>query len=94
MNSARSSASNYDDDNFRFDTGLGPMTDRLLNTVLDRATSGDFREKLMDKIVEPITHIINRKIKPYVYISIALYLVVILLLVIIIYLLVKKKSLY
>lgn len=75
----------------RIETGIGPVTDRLLSTIVDRVTSGDFKEILADKIVYPITDIINRKIRPYVYISIVLYLIVIVLLIIIIVLLSKKR---
>ena len=78
--------------NNKFETGIGPVTDRLLGTVIDRLTNSDFREILTDKIVDPITEIINRKIRPYVYVSIGLYTVVIVLLIIIIYLLMKKKK--
>ena len=74
----------------RFSTGIGPMTDRVLNTLLDRVSSGDFKEKLTDKIVDPITHIINEKVKPYIYVSVIMYFIVILLLIFIIYLIVRK----
>ena len=80
------------DDNFKFQTGIGPMTDKILNSILDRLTSESFKEKVSDKIVGPVTEIINRKIKPYVYTSIGLYGIVILLLLIIIYLLIVRKK--
>ncbi|XWV25241.1 hypothetical protein QJ856_gp0531 [Tupanvirus deep ocean] len=82
---------NHYDQN-RFETGIGPVTDRLLGTLLDKLTGGDFKDILTDKIVDPITEIINRKVKPYVYISIGLYIIVIILLALIIYLLIKKKN--
>lgn len=74
----------------KLETGIGPFTDGLLVSILDRITSGDFREILIDKIVDPITEIINKKIKPYVYISIVLYSVVIVLMIYIIFLLKKR----
>jgi len=80
------------DNNFKFNTGIGPITDRILNSILDRLATDSFREKLTDKIVDPITNIINQKIKPYVYISVTMYLIVIILLIVIIYLLVKKNK--
>jgi len=84
---------NYDNNHSnRFETGMGPMTDRILGTVLDKITSGDFREVLTDKIVDPVTEIINKKIKPYVYISLGLYTILVIFLIIIIYLLIKKKK--
>lgn len=76
----------------RFETGIGPMTDRLLNSAVDRLTSGDFRERLMDKIVDPTFSLINRKIQPYVYVSLIMYLFIIILLAFIIYLLFSNRS--
>ena len=79
------------EDHSRFETGIGPMTDRLLNSAVDRLTSGDFREKLMDKIVDPTFSLINRKIQPYVYVSLIMYLFIIILLAFIIYLLFSNR---
>src|SRR5207247_954958 len=80
------------DYNLKFETGIGPTTDRILNSILDRLTTDNFKEKLTDKIVYPITHLINKKLKPYVYVSMTLYLILVVLLVFIIYLLLKNKS--
>ena len=75
----------------RIETGVGPITDRLLANILNRISNGNFKEMLTDKIVDPITGIINEKIRPYIYISVVLYIIIIILLVVIIYLLVRKK---
>lgn len=80
------------DNNFNVESGIGPMTDNILNTILDRVTSGDFKEQLTNKIVSPVIDIINKKIKPYLYVGIALYLLIILLLLIIVFLVIKKKN--
>lgn len=80
------------DNNFRFETGIGPITDKILNSILDRLTTDNFKERLTDKIVDPVTTIINQKIKPYIYTSMALYAILVILLVIIIYLLVTKRK--
>jgi membrane-associated protease RseP (regulator of RpoE activity) len=80
------------DDNNKFHTGIGPVTDRLLNNIIERLSSHDFKEILTDKIVDPVTEVINKKIQPYVHISIALYSILVILLVIIIYLLLKKNK--
>ncbi|AGC01860.1 hypothetical protein H012_gp603 [Acanthamoeba polyphaga moumouvirus] len=77
-------------DNIKFETGIGPMTDKILNSIFDRITTDGFREKLMDKIVDPITGIINEKIRPYIYLIIIMYIILVILLITIIYLLVKK----
>ena len=82
---------NYDD-GLRFATGIGPRTDKILNTILARLTSNDFKEKLIDGVVNPITHVVIERIRPYVYLSLGLYMIIILLLVIIIFLLLKKNK--
>ena len=79
-------------DNFKLETGIGPTVDRILNSLLDRITSDAFREKLAHRIVDPMTGIINQKIRPYIYTFIVLYAVIVLLLLIIIYLIVAKKN--
>jgi len=78
--------------NFNFQTGIGPVTDNILNAILDRFTTAQFQGKLLNKIVSPLTNVINEKIKPYVYISIGLYVFIVLLLFIIIFLVVRKKK--
>lgn len=78
--------------NFRVETGIGPMTDNILNSILDKFNTDQFKEKITDKILDPITDIINKKIKPYVHIGIGAYLVIVILLLVIIYLLVAKKK--
>ena len=92
MNSNQVQETGNYNDNFKFATGIGPITDKILNSILDRFTSDGFKEKLTDKIVDPITNIINEKIKPYVYVSVGLYFIVIILLIVIIYLLIKKQN--
>ena len=81
-----------DNVNNKIETGIGPVTDRLLGTVIDRLANSDFREILTDKIVDPITEVVNRKIRPYIYAGVGLYTVLVVLLAIIIYLLMKKKN--
>lgn len=91
MNSNRIQENGNYENNYRVETGIGPLVDKVLNTILDRITSDNFREQLTNKIIDPVTNVVNEKIKPYLYISIILYLVLVVLLTIIIYLLVKKK---
>ncbi len=33
----------------RFETGIGPMTDRVLNTFIERISSPEFKDKISDK---------------------------------------------
>lgn len=81
-----------DEQNFRVVTGIGPVTDRILNGVLDKLSSREFKEKLNDKLIDPLTQIVNEKMQPYIYASLALYSIVIILLLIIIYFVVIKKQ--
>ena len=76
----------------RIETGLGPLTDRVLNTILDKLSSDNFREQLSNRIVDPTLGIINRKIKPYIYTMIIAYAILVVLLIIIIWLLVKRRK--
>ena len=78
--------------NFRVETGIGPVTDNIFNVILDKLNTDQFKEKITDKIFDPITDIINKKLKPYVHIGIGAYLVIIILLLVIIYLLVSRKK--
>jgi hypothetical protein len=78
--------------NSTIETGIGPMVDNTLNSILDRLTGDNFREKLTNKIVDPVTDIVNQRLKPYVNISLGLYAILIVLLCIIIYLLVRWRK--
>ena len=71
----------------KVETGIGPITDNIVNTILD----GINDEKLSNRILDPITIIINRRLKPYIYIAAMLYAIIILMLILIIYLLIKKR---
>lgn len=76
--------------NYRFETGIGPVTDRVLSSVLSTLNRNDFRTLVTDKIMDPITNAVNEKIKPYVYTSIIMYLILLVLLIYAIILLKKK----
>ena len=76
----------------RFETGIGPMTDRVLNNIVDKVTSGNFQEILTNKIADPIMHIINKKTQPYIFGALVLYIIVVILLIWIIYLLLSRRK--
>jgi hypothetical protein len=73
-------------------TGMGPVTDRIVNELIDGFAIDDYRDKINNKFVDPITEIINRRVQPYVYLSGGLYIVIIILLCVIIYILLHKKK--
>lgn len=87
----RNSLKYENDRESRVATGIGPMTDRILNSFVDKLSSDNFKEKIYEKIIEPVTQIVTERAKPYIYTGIALYVVVVVLLLIIIYMLTKKK---
>lgn len=77
-------------DNYHFETGIGPVTDRVLSSVLSILTRNDFKTLITDKVMDPITNAVNEKVRPYIYTSIIMYLVLLALLIYIIILLRKK----
>jgi len=73
------------------ETGMGPITDRIINELINGFAIDNYHDKINDKFVDPITKIINRRMLPYVYLSGGLYIIIIVLLLIIIYMLTNKK---
>jgi hypothetical protein len=75
----------------KLSTGIGPMTDKIINNILDHVNNAEFRNKLNNKLVDPIFGLINSKLRPYIYASLLLYLVILILLIIIIIMIYRKK---
>lgn len=73
-------------------TGIGPATDKLIGTVVDKITSADFQNLFEDKVVDPVLEVVSKKARPYIYLGIACYIVVFLMLCFIIYLLLKNNK--
>jgi hypothetical protein len=74
-----------------FETGIGPITDRILYAVVNKLNKLDYSNILADKIVEPVTVIVREKAKPYIYTCLVLYGIVVILLLMILCILMKKK---
>lgn len=81
---------NYDD-NSRYET-IGSMINKILSAIIDKINTGDFREVMADKIVDPIKDSIQKKVRPYIYLGASMYLLLVILLVIIIVILLKNKK--
>ena len=64
------------------ETGIGPLTDSVLNSIVMKIKTGILQE--------PFSELINGKIKPYIYICSGLYIIIVVLLIVIMYLVVKK----
>jgi len=82
----------FQEDKPIFETGMGPKTDRIINELINGFTIDNYRDKINDKFLDPITEIINQKTKPYVYLTYGLYSINIILLLVIIYILLNKKQ--
>lgn len=70
---------------FQIDTGIGPITDGILNGIINNITSGNYKDKL-DKLVNPLISLIGDKLKPIVYVILVLYALILVLLIYIIFL--------
>lgn len=75
----------------KIETGVGPVTDQILNTVLTKLDSDTFKTTLMEKLFSPLSNSINTRIRPYIMISAGLYFIVVVLILIIIFLLVRRR---
>ncbi len=71
--------------NTKIHTGMGPMTDNLLNNVADKMANREFKEIMANKIVDPVIIIIKDKVRPYVYGGVLLYALIIILLLLILF---------
>jgi|SRR5437868_3073182 hypothetical protein len=82
----------HDTQNPNLTLGMGPITDKLINAMFDVITTKSFQDKISNKLINPLTMVVNDKIKPYVHMAAFLYLIIIILLIIIIYLIYKQKK--
>lgn len=77
---------------FSFQTGIGPITDNVINSVLDRLTGEDVKNKIADNVITPIKNIVIDKVKPYIYLMIFLGILLFVLLIAIFYFSWKNKK--
>ena len=56
------------------ETGLGPNTDNIINHFLNIILSPNFRQEITDKLINPITDEIKKKVRPYRNMVIGMYL--------------------
>ena len=72
-------------------TGIGPITDQLINNIIDKLNKESLREKLNYGVIYPLIDETSNKLKPYFYIGIGMYIFIIILLLVIIKLLINRK---
>lgn len=65
-------------------SGIGPITDRIINSVLDGINTQSFRQILKERMVNFTMEIVLEKMKPYIILSVILYIVIIIFLLAII----------
>lgn len=68
----------------RVETGFGPAADRIIENVLDKLSQSNLGETLANSIIDPVTSIINQKMRPYLLTASLMYALIIFLLVVII----------
>ena len=71
-------------------TGIGPMTDKVLNSVIGNLSDGPIKDVMVSKLFKPLLDDVNQKLKPYIYFHIGMYLFTVILLVVIIILIALK----
>lgn len=72
-------------------TGMGPVTDKMINDLINNCNNRIIKDLITNRLINPLTEIINKKTQPYIHFGIGLYITVIVMLCIIIYLLIAKK---
>jgi hypothetical protein len=72
-------------------TGIGPITDNLINDCLKKLSSCEIKDKIVKNLLDPLFNDISGKLQPYLYLISALYAIILILIVIIIYLIITKK---
>jgi hypothetical protein len=75
-------------------TGLGPVTDKIISDLLDKFTIEKYQDRINDGFIDPLTQLVNQRLKPYVYFGGVLYIINVGLLLLVIYLLLSRKRIY
>jgi hypothetical protein len=74
----------------KVETGIGPITDTILNNCLEKLNSEEFKNKLIEIIYQPALEIALTKFRPYIYLLASLYMIIIILLIIQLIILIRK----
>lgn len=78
----------------KIETGIGPITDRILNSIIEKINSTEFKTRVNDKVILPVARGAVQKAKPYIYLGLAMYLVLVVLLIIIVCILLRPGHRY
>ena len=67
------------------------LMNNAINTITNTLSKNDFVANIANKVIEPVTHVIYVKSRPYIYAGIALYSVIVILLIVIIVMIKYKR---
>jgi len=70
--------------------GLGPVTANFFRSLLDKMNN-EQKRTLTQNLIDPVVSIINNKMRPYIYVSIGMYLLIVLLLIYLIWTIKRHK---
>lgn len=70
--------------------GIGPVTTNFFRSLLNKMNN-EQKHTLTQNLIDPIMSIINLKMRPYIYISIGMYLLIVLLLIYLIWTIKRNK---
>lgn len=79
-------------DKLRIETGVGPMTDNIVNSIVDKVNSDAFKKNVSSKVLVPLSQAVSDKVRPYLYWMAFLYAILLVLLIVIIVMLVKMRK--
>lgn len=75
----------------KYKTGIGPITDHLVDECIKKFTSEEVKNEIISKLFDPILEDLTKKMEPYIYMISFLYSIILILIIIIIILMISKK---
>ena len=78
-------------DKKKYKTGVGPITDHLVNECIKKFTSKEVKDEIVEKLFDPILEDLTKKMEPYIYMVSFLYSIILILIIVIIVLMLSKK---
>lgn len=76
----------------RIETGIGAFTDKILNVVIEKVDSPQFRNQINQRLVEPVIANSMARFRPYIMTVCIAYIILLVLIIFIIYLLFRMKK--
>jgi ABC-type phosphate transport system permease subunit len=73
-------------------TPSNSIIDKLLNIAIDKLKASDVSQILEVRIVDPVTEMIEKKVRPYLWYGALMYLIIIVMLIFIIIMLMRQRE--